>query len=363
MSEKDFYIKFNPSDWLNDPYLQLCPDEVQGFWINLMCRMTRLFPYGHLSKLNVPELQKKLSQKKGINPGVEQGVNPPVNPGVVEWDGLGVDFYALFTHEEMLEMSLNMEEYLPQMMGRPPETIARYIKILEELGVFSRTANGIIYSRRLSRDYRKRMQDKINGGKGGNPNLKKKKGRKKVTKNAAKPRPEPVLQGVNPPPNPNDNPPVEHGVNGAVVPPVEAGVGTRDKAIYNYNYDDDYNNSVGKVNTGENVTGEAGKKQNTTDVDVGERLAVLKKKLQGDKIFIDPILMQTGVTAAALEQWSELFNINLLASDKVEHDYREYKKHFRNWLYKQPYQQPPPAPPVKKADKGNSSKNLVGKYT
>jgi hypothetical protein len=42
---------------------------------------------------------------------------------------------------------------------------------LEEHGVFSRTSEGVIYSRRMVRDLAKRQADVENGRKGGNPRL------------------------------------------------------------------------------------------------------------------------------------------------------------------------------------------------
>jgi len=43
---------------------------------------------------------------------------------------------------------------------------------LEGFGVFSRDSDGVVYSRRMRRDHEKAIEDKRNGGKGGNPKLK-----------------------------------------------------------------------------------------------------------------------------------------------------------------------------------------------
>jgi hypothetical protein len=59
----------------------------------------------------------------------------------------------------------------------------RFFAELEEAGVFSRSTNGTVFSRRMVRDAQEAEIARENGKKGGNPNLK----------------------GVNPPPNPRDN--------------------------------------------------------------------------------------------------------------------------------------------------------------
>jgi hypothetical protein len=57
------------------------------------------------------------------------------------------------------------------LMGRPLGEVKKAIAELESHGVFSRSDNGTIYSRRMVRDKAKAEQDRDNGKGGGNPDL------------------------------------------------------------------------------------------------------------------------------------------------------------------------------------------------
>lgn len=63
------------------------------------------------------------------------------------------------------------DEQLARMIGEPIETLVPLITELERNKVFSRTAEGIIFCRRMVRDERKRQAHAEAGKLGGNPNL------------------------------------------------------------------------------------------------------------------------------------------------------------------------------------------------
>ncbi|WP_146617700.1 hypothetical protein [Rhodoplanes serenus] len=60
---------------------------------------------------------------------------------------------------------------LSQLIAVEPGHVKRAVKELEAKGVFSRTDDGTIYSRRMVRDKNKEEMRRQNGAKGGNPNL------------------------------------------------------------------------------------------------------------------------------------------------------------------------------------------------
>jgi hypothetical protein len=77
---------------------------------------------------------------------------------------------------------------LARMLGGALKEVNKLLVELEQKGVFSRTDEGVIYSRRMVRDCAKAARDRANGATGGNPNI-------KLKSNG----------GVNPPPNPEVN--------------------------------------------------------------------------------------------------------------------------------------------------------------
>jgi hypothetical protein len=171
--KKHPYIPWYMSDWLNDPNLKLLDPAAKGFWMDLLCQMALFFPYGHCSKLSHTKLKKaKVEGLKNIS--VKNLVNQTVNGG----DDIQVELSLRLSVEEQLKLSDNMEDKLHIFLPYTQEQVSTYLKILEDNGIFSRTDDGIIYSRRLVKDYRKRVQAYKNGKGGGNPNLKKGNGQK-----------------------------------------------------------------------------------------------------------------------------------------------------------------------------------------
>ncbi|MBP9791559.1 MAG: hypothetical protein KBD57_13530 [Bacteroidia bacterium] len=66
------------------------------------------------------------------------------------------------------------------------------------------------------------------------------------------------------------------------------------------------------------------------------------EKMKNDKLFIQP-LFTAGVKPEYLDKWIIQFHIQIVGDDKINKDYNEYRKHFKNWLKKQDYYNKPPS--------------------
>lgn len=117
---KQPWMKFFPVDWRADPKLRKCGLAAQGLWINLCGYMHEAEPYGHLLL-------------DGIDTEVEE---------------------------------------IALLVSRPLAEVAPALADLANRGVFNRTAQGVIYSRRMVRFAVRSEQNTKNGLNGGNPNLK-----------------------------------------------------------------------------------------------------------------------------------------------------------------------------------------------
>jgi hypothetical protein len=113
-------FQFYPGDWMKDPALRSCASAARGLWMDMLCLMSEV---GHRGYLQTPA---------GRPVSVEQ---------------------------------------LARMVGSTPVEVRDLLIELEDAGVFSRTADGVIYSRRMVRDEGKRQRAKEFGQRGGNPTL------------------------------------------------------------------------------------------------------------------------------------------------------------------------------------------------
>lgn len=114
-------MKFYTSDWRADPRLKMCSPAARGMWIEMICLMHEASPYGHLLI-------------HGQTPNVAQ---------------------------------------LASLTGIPIAEVPHLVAELEQLGVFSRTKEGVIYSRKLVRMASRSAKAQKNGKKGGSPSLRK----------------------------------------------------------------------------------------------------------------------------------------------------------------------------------------------
>ena len=108
-------FQFYPMDWLTDPALCACSFEAQGAWIRLLCVMHQCDPYGHLSTNGKP---------------------------------------------------MKPEEIRRHLPGFSLQKVRKTMEELEKNGVFSRTAEGVIYSRRMVADEVLRVRRSAGGSKG-----------------------------------------------------------------------------------------------------------------------------------------------------------------------------------------------------
>jgi len=68
------------------------------------------------------------------------------------------------------------DSQLASLTGTPPDQLAELLAELESAGVFSRRRDGVIYSRRMTRDSKRAQTARKNGVRGGNPTLSKQRG-------------------------------------------------------------------------------------------------------------------------------------------------------------------------------------------
>ena len=113
-------FQFYPGDWLRDTALRTCSIGARGLWIDMICFMHEGNPYGHLK--------------------VNQKVILPANLAV--------------------------------MCGATLSDIDGWLAELSSAGVFEKTEDGTIYSRRMIRDEVIRETRAAGGKLGGNPMLK-----------------------------------------------------------------------------------------------------------------------------------------------------------------------------------------------
>lgn len=113
----DPWMKFYPSDWRADPKLRLVSMAARGLWMEMICLMHEAEPYGDLRVA-----------------------------------GVALD-----------------EARLARMVGESEDAVRQWLAELREAEVFSVRKNGVIYSRRMEKDYWRTHKMRENGRKGGAP--------------------------------------------------------------------------------------------------------------------------------------------------------------------------------------------------
>lgn len=119
MTDRMPWSKFSWDAWETDAELSLCSMAAQGFWMRLLC----------------------LAAKE--------------------------DGYVLINDTAPSSLKL------AHLVRAKVEEVEGWLAELDENGVFSRTARGVIYSRRLTREGKRSAINRTNGKLGGNPNLRK----------------------------------------------------------------------------------------------------------------------------------------------------------------------------------------------
>lgn len=113
------WFKFFPTDWRNDPALNMCSLAARGLWIEMLALMHQATPYGHL---------------------LVNGQSPT-------------------------------EAQLAVLVGDSSGQLSSLLGELEAAGIFSRTRAGVIYSRKMTRMAKKAAECRKSGSAGGNPKL------------------------------------------------------------------------------------------------------------------------------------------------------------------------------------------------
>ena len=72
----------------------------------------------------------------------------------------------------------------------------------------------------------------------------------------------------------------------------------------------------------------------------GQDFIDFKAQLKADRVFIEPLLMNK-IKEKDLDNWINVYHIHIAGEDKLDKDYKEYKKHFKNWLNLQDTTKPP----------------------
>ena len=114
------WLKFYPADWRADPALRMCSLAARGLWMEMLAIMHEASPRGSLL----------------------------INGNTIR------------------------AKKLASLCGATLHETKTLLAELEAAGVFSRTDDGTIFSRRMKRDDEKAERDKANGKEGGNPRLK-----------------------------------------------------------------------------------------------------------------------------------------------------------------------------------------------
>ncbi len=122
MSAAQPWFKFHPLDWRADEKLRLCSLAARGLWIEMLAIMHRSERYGHL----------------------------------------------------LIAGSVPTDAQLAVQVGASSAEVTALLADLAAADVFSKTASGAIYSRRMTRDHKKAKEARKNGKAGGNPTLCKK---------------------------------------------------------------------------------------------------------------------------------------------------------------------------------------------
>lgn len=156
-------FQFYPADWLTDPELRSCSICARGMWIDMLCIAAKASPYGHL-----------VINGKGMTDG--------------------------------------------QILNAIGGASAKLLRELSNAGVFSRTADGTIYSRRMVRDETTRNA-RADGGELGAEH-----GSKGAEHGAKGGRPRKETGGKKPPSDGEQDPPLTGETEPPIKPPPSSAV-------------------------------------------------------------------------------------------------------------------------------------------
>lgn len=74
-----------------------------------------------------------------------------------------------------------------------------------------------------------------------------------------------------------------------------------------------------------------------------EDLILFQGKLIQENLFIEPLMSSKGIkNKTDMLGWIKYFNIHIVGEGKIKKDYRDYMRHFKNWIVKFDTTKPPP---------------------
>ena len=113
------HVKWFGRDWLGDPLLRMVSPTERGVWMDLLCAMMTAEPYGHLVVNGRPMTDAEAAR----------------------------------------------------MVGMSEDAFKATLKAIEDAGISSRTRDGVLFSRRLVRDFEAFLSARAFGKRGGSPQL------------------------------------------------------------------------------------------------------------------------------------------------------------------------------------------------
>lgn len=149
-----FSFPFYPSDHMNDLNLRGCHPAAQGIWVSMFCLMAQGSPFGHLRI--EPGTKESPEPPPGARPGGVPSGGPHTRPRGVPGGGVRGDTTPPMSGVWKLSKNGSLEPELFRLIGQPEDVTRWAIEHLESRGVFSRTADGIIFSRRMVRQAEER---------------------------------------------------------------------------------------------------------------------------------------------------------------------------------------------------------------
>lgn len=147
-----FSFPFYPSDHMNDLNLRGCHPAAQGVWMSMVCLMAQGKPFGHLRidpGSPAPEPPPSAGPN-GIPLGTPRGAARGRARGV-PGGGVRGDTTPPAGGVWSLPKSGSLEPELHHLIGQDRELTKWAVQHLESRNVFSRTADKIIFSRRMVR--------------------------------------------------------------------------------------------------------------------------------------------------------------------------------------------------------------------
>lgn len=162
-SRKEFkrhhYLPFFGADWLSDIELRACSPDIRAVWTDMLMMMLKSFPFGHMSRLS----KRKMKESNLLL--VQQVLTGHHDNEDSEWVTLSI---GLKLYEQLMIVD-NIEDQIARSTGNDPGLVREALEYLDNVNVFSRTDNGIIYSRRMARDFAARKRAFLNAHHGVNP--------------------------------------------------------------------------------------------------------------------------------------------------------------------------------------------------